>query len=228
MTASKGSGVASGTLTADGAAITARAMKGKSTSKTWSVVRSSEYGKLALEIPAQAAGMWLVITSDGVRAGSDYKVGGNGMTIARSYHALDGTVIDPAKDPLHLGDLLTVEIDVANTTGLAIQNVALVDRLPAAFEIENPRLGRTSLPAWVKPDELWTPDFANMRDDHLEAFGTLYPGQVRKLVYTVRVVTAGTFTIPPVDVEAMYDPTLWARAKGGSATVAGPWTGKTL
>ena len=111
---------------------------------------------------------------------------------------------------------------------MAIQNIALVDRLPAAFEIENPHLGRASLPAWVKPDELWATDFANMRDDHLEAFGTLYPNQPRKLIYTVRVVTAGTFTIPPIDAEAMYDASLWARAKGGSAVVAGPWTGKTL
>ena len=228
VTASKGSGVAGGTLTADGAEIAPRAIKGKSTSKTWSVVRASEYGKLSLDVPAAAAGMWLVVTTDGVRANTDYKVGGNGLTVARSYHALDGTVVDVAKDPLHLGDLLTVEIDIANTSGVAIQNIALVDRLPAAFEIENPHLGRASLPAWVKPDELWATDFANMRDDHLEAFGTLYPNQPRKLIYTVRVVTAGTFTIPPVDAEAMYDASLWARAKGGTATVAGPWTGKTL
>ena len=226
--ASKGNGVAGGALTADGAEIKPRATKGKSTSKTWSVVRSSEYGRLALDVPAAAAGMWLVITSDGVRANTDYKVGGNGLSVARTYHALDGTVIDPASTPLHLGDLLTVEIDVANTSGVAIQNIALVDRLPAAFEIENPHLGRASLPAWVKPDELWATDFANMRDDHLEAFGTLYPNQPRKLIYTVRVVTAGTFTIPPVDAEAMYDASLWARAKGETAVIAGPWTGKLL
>jgi len=44
----------------------------------------------------------------------------------------------------------------------------------------------------------------------------------------VRVVTSGRFTIPPVEAEAMYDPTLWARAKGGTAVVSGPWTGKLL
>ncbi len=228
VSASKATGVAGGTMTADGAEIKPRATKGKSKDLTWSIVRSSEYGKLSLDVPAGAAGMWLVMTTDGVRANTDYKVGGNGMTVSRSYHALDGSLVDVAKDPLHLGDLLTVEIDVANTSGVAIQNIALVDRLPAAFEIENPHLGRGSLPAWVKPDELWATDFANMRDDHLEAFGTLYPNQPRKLIYTVRVVTAGTFTIPPIDAEAMYDASLWARAKGGTATVAGPWTGKTL
>jgi uncharacterized protein YfaS (alpha-2-macroglobulin family) len=68
----------------------------------------------------------------------------------------------------------------------------------------------------------------NLRDDHLEAFGTLQPGESKKVVYTVRVVTSGKFTIPPIEIEAMYDPTLWARAKGGTAVVSGPWTGKLL
>jgi uncharacterized protein YfaS (alpha-2-macroglobulin family) len=41
-------------------------------------------------------------------------------------------------------------------------------------------------------------------------------------------VTSGTYTVPPVDVEAMYDPTLWARDAGGTAVIGGPWTGKLL
>lgn len=218
--------VAAGTLTADGAAIKARVAKGTK-DLTWHLVRASEYGKVTLDVPDSVAGLWLVTTTDGVRTGADYKVGGNGMSISRSYHTPDGTVVDIAKDPLHLGDLLTVEVDLANTSGAAIQNIAVVDRLPAAFEIENPRLNRGALPAWVKEDQLWQPDFQNMRDDHLEAFGTLYPNQPRKLIYTIRVVTAGSFTVPPVDAEAMYDASLWARGPAGKATVAGPWTGKT-
>ena len=112
--------------------------------------------------------------------------------------------------------------------GAAIQNIALVDRLPAGFEIENPRLGRGSRPDWVKDEELWALDFMNMRDDRLEAFGTLAPGETKKVVYSVRVVTSGKFTIPPVEAEAMYDSTLWARDAGGTAVVSGPWTGKLL
>ena len=121
-----------------------------------------------------------------------------------------------------------VEDEVENKTGAAIQNIALVDRLPAGFEIENPRLGRGTRPDWVKDEDLWAFDFMNMRDDHLEAFGTLAASDTKKIVYTVRVVTSGKFTIPPIDAEAMYDSTLWARDKGGTAVVSGPWTGKTL
>ncbi|MDB4952487.1 MAG: hypothetical protein JWO36_56 [Myxococcales bacterium] len=222
------SGTAAGTLAAEGTTITPRATKTKTNDKTWSLVRASEYKQLTLEIPAQAAGMWLVINSEGVRPGSDYKVGGNGLSVKRTYKTLDGTDVDVSQGTLKLGDLVFVELEVGNTSGIEIQNIALVDRLPAGFEIENARLGRSMKLDWVKPEESWAYEFMNQRDDHLEAFGSLPAGETKKLVYTVRAVTSGKFTVPPVEAEAMYDPTLWARDKGGTAVVSGPWTGKTL
>lgn len=217
-----------GTLTTDGAQIRPRATRQTSNDLTWSVMRASEYKQLTLDVPAAAAGAWLIVASEGVRAGGDYKVGGNGMSIARRYKDLAGGEVDPGKGELKLGDLLFVEIEVGNTSGAAIQNIALVDRLPAGFEIENPRLGRATKAAWIVDDEQWATDFMNLRDDRLEAFGHLPPRTSRKVIYTVRVVTAGRFTIPPVEAGAMYDPTLWAREKGGTAVVSGPWTGKLL
>ncbi len=44
-----------------------------------------------------------------------------------------------------------------------------------------------------------------------------------EVVYAVRAVTAGQFTVPPVEAEAMYDPEIWTRAAGGEITVDGPW-----
>lgn len=226
-TAAKGA-TAAGTLTADGAPLAPRKTKAPTPDKTWAVSRASEYGALSLDVPPGAAGMWLVISSEGVREGGDYKVGGNGLSVARTFRNLEGTEIDPATDKLSLGDLLFVEVTLGNTSATSIQNVALVDRLPAGFEIENPKLGRTIQADWVVADAQWQPDFMNLRDDRLQAFGEVPAKSERKVIYTVRAVTSGTFTIPPVEAEAMYDPTLWARAKGGTAVVGGPWTGKTL
>ncbi|MBC7977871.1 MAG: hypothetical protein H7138_23060, partial [Myxococcales bacterium] len=221
-------GTAAATLKADGQTIKPRAGKHKSNDLAWSVMRASEYGQLTLDVPAQASGMWLVVSSEGVRPNNDYKLGGNGLAITRSYKNLEGTAIDPEKGELKLGDLLFVELVIENTGGVAIQNVAVVDRLPAGFEVENPRLGRSTKAEWMTEEELWIPDFLNMRDDRLEAFGTVVPGVAKKIIYTVRAVTSGKFTVPPAEAEAMYDPTLWARAKPGIAVVGGPWTGKTL
>jgi alpha-2-macroglobulin len=228
VTAMAANGTALGTLVADGVTIKPRAGKHKSNDLAWSVRRASEYKQLTLEVPAKAAGMWLVVSSEGVRPNNDYKIGGNGLAITRSYKDLGGSAIDLEKGTMKLGDLLFVEIDLENTSGVAVQNVAVVDRLPAGFEVENPRLGRATKAEWVKDDEQWASDFMNLRDDRLEAFGTLVPGDTKKIIYTVRAVTSGKFTVPPAEAEAMYDPTLWARSKPGVAVVGGPWTGKTL
>jgi uncharacterized protein YfaS (alpha-2-macroglobulin family) len=228
VTALASQAAAAGTLTADGATINPRASKHKTADKSWSLMRASEYKQLTLDVPAQAAGAWLVVSSEGVRAGSNYKIGGNGLAISRSYRDLAGTAIDPGKGELKLGELVFVDIELVNSSGSDIQNIALVDRLPAGFEIENPRLGRSTRAAWMKDEELWATDFMNLRDDRLEAFGAMPAGTSKRVIYTVRVVTSGKFTIPPVEAEAMYDPTLWARDKGGTAVVGGPWTGKLL
>jgi uncharacterized protein YfaS (alpha-2-macroglobulin family) len=221
-------GVAGGTLLADGASINPRVGKQKSNDRTWTLYRASEYKQLELDVPESAAGLWLVINSEGVRPNGQYKTGGNGMTISRTYRGLDGEVIDVAGGGIKLGDLVYVELELTNASGVAIQNIALVDRLPAGFEIENPRLGRTVRLDWAEPKDIWQVDFQNMRDDRIEAFGVLPPRVSKKLVYTVRAVTSGTFTIPPAEAEAMYDPTLWARDAGGTIVVGGPWTGKTI
>ncbi len=222
-------GTAAGTLIADGKAVDPRKTKTKSNDKTWALSRASEYKTLTLDVPASAQGLWLVVNSEGVRPNGTYKVGGNGLAVSRTYRSQDGTEIDvAAADSLKLGDVLFVEVDIENTSGAYIQNIALVDRLPAGFEIENPRLGRTTAIDWLDPKDLWSMDFMNMRDDRIQVFGGLAAKQKAKVVYSVRAVTSGKFTVPPVEAEAMYDATLWARAKGGTAVVGGPWTGKTI
>ena len=100
-------------------------------------------------------------------------------------------MVDPSAGTLKLGDLVFVDLELTNTSALSIQNVALVDRLPAGFEVENPRLGRATQGEWMKDLEMWTPEFQNLRDDHLEAFGTLPAKTVRHVIYTVRAVTSG-------------------------------------
>ncbi|HSD87695.1 MAG TPA: TonB family protein, partial [Kofleriaceae bacterium] len=189
---------ADGKLTADGVVIDARKVKQKTSDKTWGLSRASEYGKLTLDVPASAAGMWLVIASEGIRPGAAFANASDGLTVHRQYHGID-TVIDASDGSLKLGDIVFVEVEVTNTSGSTIQNLALVDRLPAGFEIENPRLGRSMTADWFQPDQLWNSDFLNMRDDRIEVFGSLGPNEQKKIVYTVRVTSSGKFTIPPVE-----------------------------
>ena len=127
-------------------------------------------------------------------------------------------------DSLVLGELLFVELEVRNPGGERVGNLALVDRVPAGWEIENPRLGRDVRPEWIDEEALWSPDHMDVRDDRIEVFGHLEAGQTRTLVYAVRATSAGEFTVPAATLEAMYDPRLWAQSLAGRTTVVAPWT----
>jgi hypothetical protein len=208
----------------------AAAGKGKAavatSDRTWAIPRASQLGALTLSMKDKGEGkVFALISSEGVRENSDFRVGGEGLRIQRRWRTLEGdeVALQGGGSGTKLADLLYVEVEISNTSGGPVQNIALVDRLPAGFEIENPRLGRGAPVSWLDRDSLWEAEYMNVRDDRIELFGALDRGQTKKVVYAVRVVTSGKFTIPPVEAEAMYDPRIWAREAGGTVEVAGPW-----
>ncbi|HVS12365.1 MAG TPA: MG2 domain-containing protein [Thermoanaerobaculia bacterium] len=177
------------------------------------VARASEHRSLVLDLPADAErGLYLIVASEGVRAGRPERLaGGEGLVLRRTFRRLSGEPFDPAVEAVALGEVVSVELELANVGVERMTNLALVDRVPAGFEIENPRLGRERAVDWIDPEELWAVDHLDVRDDRIEAFGALERQQRGKLVYAVRATSAGRFTIPAVTAEAMYDPAVWAR-----------------
>ncbi|HZI10922.1 MAG TPA: MG2 domain-containing protein [Myxococcus sp.] len=220
------SGVTSAVLTVDGKAAAPRqdAKKEKGSDHTWALARASERKSLELEVKARGEGkVYVFLTSEGVQTEPRVKVGGEGLKLSRRWRKLDGTELSLGTAPVALADLVYVELELKNTTGERVQNIALVDRLPAGWEIENARLGRGGSTDWVAPQTLWAADYMNIRDDRVEVFGSLDAGESAKVVYAVRAVTAGGFTLPSAEAEAMYDPSLWAREPPGTVQVSGPW-----
>ncbi len=167
--------------------------------------------------------LYLILTSEGVREDGEVAVGGEGMILTRRYRDAEGNPVNFDGGSHGLGDLVYVELTLTNSSPERIANVALVDRIPAGWEIENPRLGCGSAPDWVRTDQLWPFDHLDLRDDGLEVFGHLERGKSGSVVYAVRATTAGRFTIPPAEAEAMYDPRIWARQPGREIFVNGPW-----
>ncbi len=120
----------------------------------------------------------------------------------RRYFNKDGEQL--ARQFVH-GDLIVAEITVKALTA-NLENVVVVDMLPAGFEIENPRLeSRAGIP-WLKVQD-FKPDYLDIRDDRLIFFGTFPRQRERKFYYALRAVTQGEFTLPPITAEAMYDAT---------------------
>jgi uncharacterized protein YfaS (alpha-2-macroglobulin family) len=223
------------TLTADGRRLAPQPLPPgiKRSDRTWELPRAGEYERLTVAVPSKGEGkLWLILVSEGVRETDGAPYGGEGLKLERRWLDAAGNEIGGAAaggasalSGVKLGDLVYVELTLHNTSGERMSNIALVDRIPAGWEIENPRLGRSdATPEWVDEERLWAADHLDLRDDRLEVFGELQKAEIRQVVYAVRAVTAGRFQLPTADAEAMYDPRSWARVHGGTVEVKGPWT----
>ncbi len=224
-------------LIANGKSISAESVElksanGKQKSKdngerTWSLYRSSEYESLALKVQKEdGQRIFLIASSEGVRRDAKFSSGGSGLALKRSYRSAGGEPIELSQ--VELGDVVYGVLEITNESGERVQNIAVVDRFAAGLEIENPRLSRGGGAIdWIDRDQLWTVDYMNLRDDRVELFGSLKRGERRTFVYALRAVTAGVFAMPPVEAEAMYDPSRWARELGTTLSIHGPWAEPT-
>lgn len=140
----------------------------------------------------------------------------HGLIVRRRYadeHGQDLT------GPLRSGDLVRVELTVTSDT--AYRGVVVEDLLPAGLEIENARLATTAAnrPS-ERPAQAWR---SEVRDDRLVTMGDLsYAGDKQwemRTSYLARAVTPGTYVLPPLRAECMYDITISGIAGAGTVTV---------
>ena len=209
-------------LSVDGTAL-ARAKGTAGSDPSWTLRGATALDDLSLDVSGSGGSVWLVTTTDGARATDDLRMGGSGLKLDRSWLTSAGEPLDLSKHTL--GDRIFVRVDITNTGRSTVSNVAVVDALPAGWEIENPRLGEGARPDWAQSMRTWNVEHMNVRDDRVEAFGRIRGGRTVTLLYAVRAVTSGTFHAPDVQAEAMYDPEVWARQPGREVTIQGPWTG---
>ncbi len=167
-----------------------------------------------------------------------------GFTIERSYYTLDGTPVDlksASGGVAAIGQnerlVAVLKVEAKEAGG----RVLLVDRLPAGFEIDNPRLvdgGDVKALDWLKTT--LQPEHSEFRDDRfVAAFNfsnggaaapatestpdgqevTKGPAASATVAYLVRAVTPGAFMHPAATVEDMYRPERYARTAAGKLTV---------
>ena len=150
----------------------------------------------------------------GVSGDSYIEEYGHELRINRRYLTPDGSRV---KNVFQQGELVLAEITVEALTS-DLDNVVVVDMLPAGFEIENSRLASRESVSWLSTQP-FTPDYIDIRDDRLIFFGTFPHQREQKFYYPLRAVTEGIFTVPPVSAEAMYDPTKSAVASSTTIQV---------
>jgi uncharacterized protein YfaS (alpha-2-macroglobulin family) len=141
----------------------------------------------------------------------------NRMRVRREY-------LDAKGDSLNFGNIKLGDQIVAKITAVALdkplENVVINDLLPSCLEIENPRLQTSGKMNWL-PQSDYYPSYMDIRDDRLLLFTDLQVGNRIVFYYSLRVVSAGDFNVPPVAGECMYDPTIASAASSRTMTVIG-------
>ncbi len=142
-----------------------------------------------------------------------------GYAVERSYYKLDGAKVEPSSVPQN--ERLVVVLKVTESEAKAA-NLLLVDRLPAGFEIDNPKLVDSNTVAslsWLKTDV--EPAHTEYRDDRFVAAINRGPDQPAffTVAYMVRAVSPGRYVHPAAHVEDMYRPERFGRTGYGAVEV---------
>jgi uncharacterized protein YfaS (alpha-2-macroglobulin family) len=206
----------------------------KRTAKTDPAVINPDAAQVArgLKVKNEAANaLWLQVTARGVPK-EPQPAASNGLSITRSYYTLAGREADLAT--VRQNDRVVVSLAGRNLDG-NYHEVALLDLLPAGFEIESVVNDETvkSFPFLPK---ITPTRISEARDDRF--FAAFDVGQrlyrswwdedknyynAFHVAYVVRAVTPGSFALPAVNVSDMYAPRIYARSDMGRVTIAPRW-----
>ena len=160
----------------------------------------------ALDVPEGVPALYWEVSDAGFdRRPPDGPIA-EGMEVTRSYLDAEGNPVSGVGQ----GDAVTVLI-TARTYGGTVDDAVIVDLLPGGFEMD------LSAPATTDAAEEGSL-IADRREDRMILFTPLgtEPTTFR---YRIRAVNRGTYVLPPVQAEAMYNRGVHARGSGGTIVV---------
>lgn len=158
--------------------------------------------------------------ASGVPISSEDSEYDRGIIIRREFLDAKGS---PANiSSIMLGAQLVGHISI-ESPNRSVDNVVIADLLPAAFEVENPRLAGSPLMPWL-PKNTTKAEYQDIRDDRILLFVHLPKNKTLHFYYGLRAIAAGDFVIPPVAAECMYNPLIAGAGSSGRLTVNNPET----
>ena len=172
--------------------------------------------------------LWMQVTARGVPL-DPQPAATQGLSVDRRYYTLGGQA---AKlDTVRQNDRLIVSISGRNLEG-GYHEVALLDLLPAGFEIESV-VNEEMAKSFPFLSEISETRIAEARDDRFFAAISLGTRPYRSwwdnppkhgnsyhVAYIVRAVTPGTFALPATNVSDMYAPRVFGRTAMGRVVIA--------
>ncbi|MBQ4379317.1 MAG: hypothetical protein II821_09000 [Treponema sp.] len=117
----------------------------------------------------------------------------DGLEVTREFTTLDGKKIDK----VCVGDDVLVKISFRSLKG-SLSNIALVDIQAASIEADIESIRSN------KYNKTWTADYVDVREDRVVIYGTV-TDKVNTFTYKAKAISTGTFTVPPMFAESMYN-----------------------
>jgi alpha-2-macroglobulin len=155
--------------------------------------------------------LYASVMSEGMPATGDEIAAAEGLSIDVRYLTPQGTPVNERS--LVQGTDLMVRVTVSNPSPTRLDNLALEHRMPAGWEILNARL----------TDEGQAPfQHQDVRDDRIFTYFSLDAGRSQTFTTLLNASYLGTYHLPTVSVEAMYDGTKYARTAGYRIAVTEP------
>ncbi|MCU0368230.1 MAG: MG2 domain-containing protein [Cyclobacteriaceae bacterium] len=160
-------------------------------------------------VSASQGTLFTRLITEGVPARGTEEDDEKNLSISIVYNDAQGNIIDPSR--LEQGTEFSASVTVFNP-GLrgTYMNLALNQIFPSGWEITNLRL--TDDENTRKAGDV--PTYQDIRDDRVYTYFDLNSNQRKTFKVLLTASYAGSFYLPAVSCEAMYDNTVFARKKG--------------
>ena len=169
-------------------------------------VKASD-SSISLKLENNGSGnLYAVASVTGIPAASEEQVMSNGLRMSVSYE--DESRVAVAVDTLSRGRTIYSVVTVTNPGSSAIRDIALNQKFPSGWEIQNDRLYSQAVtyPAGVS--------YQDIRDDRVYSFFNLSAGGSVTIRTKLTATYPGRFYLPAVSCGAMYDASIAALIPG--------------
>ncbi|MDR2635741.1 MAG: hypothetical protein LBC08_02800, partial [Campylobacteraceae bacterium] len=184
---------------------------------------------------------WYSVVQEGYDVAAPKEAVKKGLEVYREYTDENGNKITQTK----LGEKINVTIRVKSNSKEGVGNVAIVDLLPGGFEVvqqlavsqqqyqeehydddeyyDEDEYYEDEEVSYVSPimagGSTWNTDYSDVREDRVIIYGMAHQ-DMRTFKYQIKSTNEGTYALPPIYAEAMYDREVQAlSADSGSITV---------
>lgn len=151
--------------------------------------------------------LFVTFTEEGVPPVADMTVKENNLSMKVAWLDMEQKPVDVSS--LAQGKSFLMTVDITNTTFRQVGNLALTQMVPSGWEIQNTRLFEAGLQ--LKEGAF---DYRDFRDDRVYTYFSLKPGETKKFFIILTASYRGSYSMPAVVCEALYDESFSARRPG--------------